>query len=110
MELELEERGNIHTDTIWFEIVDSQAPPSDEGNTIAKIEGLTETHLRLGNLFASAPELLLACQKQQVALEELLVICPLKKADIPSLEVIINDARDFAAKAIAKTSRDVWKA
>ena len=107
MELKLEERGNIHTDNIWFEIVDSQAPPSDEGNTIATIAGLTDTHLRLGRLFTASPDLLIACRKLQYALEKLLEICPLKTADITRVQAIISEARDCAAKAIAKTKREI---
>jgi len=102
MKLELEERGNIHTDTVWFEIVDSQAPPSDEGNTIAIMEGLTETHYRLGRLFTASPDLLVACQKQQVALEKLLAICSPKTVGVHFLNELIYDACTCAAEAIAK--------
>ena len=106
MILELEERGNIHTDTIWFEIVDSQAPPSDEGNTIATMEGLTETHYQLGRLFAAAPDLLVACQKQQIALEKLLAICSPKTVGVHFLNALINDACTCAAEAIAKANSE----
>lgn len=102
MELELEERGNIHTDTVWFEIFDSQAPPSDECNTIATMEGLTENHYQLGLLFAAAPDLFIACQKQQRALERLMAICCPKTVGVHLPTRIINNARACAAKAIAK--------
>ena len=102
MKLELEERGNIHTDTIWFEIIDSLAPPSDESNTIATMGGLTETHYQLGRLFAAAPDLLVACQKQQIALEKLLAICTPKTVGVHFLNALINDACTCAAEALAK--------
>jgi hypothetical protein len=104
MELELEERGNIHTDTVWFEIIDSQAPPSDEGNTIATMEGLTEKYSHLGLLFTAAPDLLIACQKQQRALDRLLVICSPKTIGVHFPTRLINNARACAAKAIAKAN------
>ena len=104
MKLELEERGNIHTDTVWFEIVDSQAPPSDESNTIATMEGLTENHYQLGLLFAAAPDLFIACQKQQRALERLMAICSPKTVGVHLPTRLINNARDCAAKAIAKAN------
>ena len=107
MKLELEERGNIHTDTIWFEIIDSQAPPSDEGNTIAIMEGLTETHYQLGRLFTAAPDLLVACQKQQIALEKLLTICSPKTVVVHFLNALINEARTCAAEAIAKANSEI---
>ena len=104
MKLELEERGNIHTDTVWLEIVDSQAPPSDEGNTIAMMEGAAETNSQLGLLFSAAPDLLMACQKQQRALEKLLAICSSKSRDVHFETQLINNACACAAEAIAKAS------
>jgi len=106
MKLELEERGNIHTDTIWFEIIDSEAPPSDEGNTIATMEGLTETHYQLGRLFATAPDLQVACQMQQIVLKKLLAICSPKTVGVHFLDVLINDACTCAAEAIAKANSE----
>jgi hypothetical protein len=106
MKLELEERGNIHTDTVWFEIVDSQAPPSDESNTIATMEGLTETHYQLGRLFTTAPDLLIACRKQQLAIEKLLSIYSPKTVAAHFPSRLINNARSCAKKAIAKANGD----
>ena len=102
MKLELEERGNIHTDTVWFEIIDSQAPFNDEGNIVATIEGRTQIHYQLGRIFAAAPDLLVACQKQQIALEKLLAICSPKTVGVHFLNGIIYDACTCAAEAIAK--------
>ena len=106
MKLELEERGNIHTDTIWFEIVDSQAPPSDEGNTIATMQGLRDIHYRLGRLFTAAPDLLVACKKQQVVLEILLAICSPKTVGAHFLNVLIKDALACATEAINKANNE----
>lgn len=102
MKLELEESGNIHTDTVWLKIVDSQASPDDEGNTIATMAGLTETYYHIGRLFTAAPDLLIACRKQQLVLEKLLSISSLKinATHIPFR--LINNAQICAKKAIAK--------
>jgi len=104
MKLELEKRGNIHTDTVWFVIVDSQAPPSDEGDTIATMEGMYESQYQLGRLFTAAPDLLIACQKQQLALDKLLAICSPKTAGAYFPSRLIKNARACAKKAIAKAN------
>ncbi|MFC1780801.1 hypothetical protein ACFLZ8_00875 [Planctomycetota bacterium] len=104
MILELEERGNIHVDTVWYEIVDIQYCPSDENNTIATIQGLTEKHYKLGLLFTAAPDLLEACQKQQVALKKLLEICSPTNEDVNFVKSLVNDAIVCTVKAIAKVN------
>ncbi len=106
MKLELEQRGNIHMDEVWFVIVDSQAPPSDEGDTIATMEGLYENQYQFGRIFTAAPDLLIACQKQQLALEKLLTICTPKTADAYFPSRLINNARACTKKAIAKATSE----
>jgi hypothetical protein len=106
MKLELEESGNIHTDTVWLKIVDSQAPPDDEGNTIATMEGLTETYFQLGRLFTAAPDLLIACRKQQLLIEKLLAISSPKTVATHIPSRLINNARSYAKKAITKAFGD----
>lgn len=107
MKLELEERGNIHTDEAWFVIVDSQAPPSDDCDTIATMEGLYENQNKFGRLFIAAPDLLIACKKQQLALEKLLAINTQKTADVYFPSRLINNARACAKKAIAKSNCEI---
>lgn len=103
MELELEERGNIHTDSVWFEIIDSQVIPGDEGNTLAIMKGLTEKDYKLGCLFTASYDLLKACKKQELLINKLLAIHSLKEvhAYIPS--TFIENVRTCAKKAIEKT-------
>ena len=101
MKLELEEMGNIHTDTIWLEIIDSQSSGRDESNTISKMAGITEIHYRLGRLFTAAPDLLIACRKQQIVIEKLLTIHPPKTIAESRL---IKNACSCAKKAIARAN------
>lgn len=107
MKLELEERGNIHMDEVWFVIVDSQVPPCDEGNIIATMEGLYENQYQLGLLLTAAPDLLIACKKQQLALEKLLAINTQKIAGACFPSDLINNARACSKKAIAKATGEI---
>ena len=91
-------------DEVWFVIVDSLAPPSDDCDTIATMEGPHENQYKLGLLLTAAPDLLIACKKQQHALEKLLAICSLKTSDTYFPSRLIKNACTCAKKAIAKAT------
>jgi hypothetical protein len=104
MKLEIEERGNIHLDMIWYEIVDSELLACDESNTIAIIDGKTDNHYKLGCLFVAAPDLFTACQKLLTATNRLLEICISNKENTNITYMMANDAITCAKKAISKAN------